>query len=382
MANTLPYRKAVGIVTCITNKPKVVQTYISQNNTNFTNPPSFNPETSLLLDQAWKYGGYRKMFGKYFWLNKKIKYFNFEQEIFGGLPQFIKSAELLEFNNVSFEPAKNPPNEVSKYTFKIKRKKSDEKFDLDSAFTFNLGGAETFQHFIQDCLPIIAMSKDFIVSNPAIVILIEKPNSNFKTQELLIRSLGIKNKIINTSKDKIIIKNLYYWNFKPFNARLVLPFDWYEKLYETLHEGVPNNNLEYLTLITRNESTRNFKDENLLSENLSNLSKKLNLKFIKIDSNESDVGIYQNILPRTKILIAMHGGACFNSIYLSNKSIFFEFIPTQNTNTTLNFISGLGIKYVPIPLEFNLTQMEPVPIGQENLGTIFDMAETLLKNYS
>jgi hypothetical protein len=26
--------------------------------------------------------------------------------------------------------------------------------------------------------------------------------------------------------------------------------------------------------------------------------------------------------------------------------------------------------------------MEPVPITQENLGTIFDMVETLLKNHS
>ena len=375
---TAPYIRTFGFVTWITMKKKIVFRSPESIDERISKPPHIDPNSIQLLKKCWKHGGYRKFFGRYIWSHKKIDYFDFKNNIYGGLPHFLKSAEVLKCTSIQYFPTSQPPNQVSKYTFTLKKAIVNRKYDFDEAFSFSTGGANSFQHFVQDCLPIIANTVEFLQNRPQLILLLEKPNINFTSQEILIRKLGIKNAIFYTGTVPLKIKNFYYWNFEPFNARLILPSSWYNRLNSCLEDLSIDKQKKYLTLITRKESTRNFQNEKDLIQNLKNIANELNLEFALIESHKANLIDYSETLPKTKILIAMHGGASFNSIFLTKNSIFFEFIPIQNTNSSINFVSGMGVHYVPVPVDFNLTQQTPIVIEKEQLCLIKRASDVLL----
>jgi hypothetical protein len=325
------------------------------------------------LKKCSKYGGYRKVFNKYYWSHRKLRYFDFNKKIYGGIPKIINNAQLCSVNKIDYYPNAIEGNNVSKYTFKIERNKS-HKFDIDNAIAFNFGGANSFQHFMQDCLPVINASRDLFIQNPEIAILLPEPVKSFGSRDLILKWLGINNKVINTNFEKISVYTLYFWRFKPFAAKYSLPNNWYKNLFNQLNFSKINLPADKLVLITRNEKSRNFSNIEEITNELKLLSKHLNLDLIVIDSSRADVSYYKNTLGRAKIIIAMHGGASYNLVFAHEDCLFFEFLPMQNTNSTINFVSGLGIRYIPVPINFSLLEnnirIDPQKIKQIGLISI------------
>ena len=341
----------------------------------------FNEKWLEELRKCYKYGGYKKKFGKFYWSHKKFKYFDFKASIFDGAPNFIKSANLLLLKEIEYFPRALKPNEVSKYMFKVKKNKSSS-FDFEFAISFDLGGADSFQHFVQDCLPIILMSKKILTSIPNLIILLPASNKNFPSQKELIRMLGITNQIIETDSKSFSIKNLYYWNFEPFNAKYILPEYWESILFKEYRKVNSNTKRNQIILITRNEKSRNFANLENIKKSLKNLAKDLNFDFKIIDSSVATLNDYKLEMPKAKVVLSMHGGANYNLIFCSEKTLFFEFIPMIETNTLINFFRHSGITYVPVPIDFRFKQSSDVAIPEEKLKEIQEISKQYVDEFS
>ncbi len=327
------------------------------------------------LNKCYKFGGYRKFLGKHYWSHRKFKYFDFQLNVFDGVPNFIKSANFLKVVNILYFPHAIRPNEVSKYTFKVKQLESND-FEIQDAISFNLGGADSFQHFVQDCLPIILISKKFLNSRSDLVILLPPANFNFKTRTELIRSLGITNKIVETGDKSISIGNLYYWNFEPFNAKYALPAAWTSNLFNAVRKTSTVH--DEIILITRNEETRNFANLKMIISVLNQLADDLNLKFKVMDSSTAKLSDYREEIPKAKVVVSMHGGANYNLLFASEKTIFFEFIPMKETNSLINFFKDSGITYIPVPIDFKFKQSEEVFIPEIKLIEVTEIAKGII----
>jgi hypothetical protein len=190
-----PHKKKLinieGLENSIDNEP-----YFSNQNVIFMD------EFKERFDKCLKSGGYKKYLGKWIWVNHKIKYFpQGENKIvnWGGVPNFIRKAKLVYLENSIIYPNKFPGYFNQKYTFYVKQQKI-KIYDLEKAISFNIGGANSFQHFMQDCLPIIVKSKKFLLENSDVRILLPKANTNFTSREDILNKAGITNQIIETDQ--------------------------------------------------------------------------------------------------------------------------------------------------------------------------------------
>ena len=86
------------------------------------------------------------------------------------------------------------------------------------------------------------------------------------------------------------------------------------------------------------------------------ISDDLNLDILVIESSSVDISVYKDALSCASIIVSMHGGANYNLMFANKNCIFFEFVPMHNTNSTIDFISGLGIRYIPVPLNFSFEE--------------------------
>lgn len=314
-----------------------------------TNPPYFPKIWISDLEKCYKYGGYRKFLNQYYWSHRKLQFFDFKKNLYGGIPKMIRNAQICSVGKIDYLPHEIEHNNVSKYTFRIRKSKSS-KFEIEKAFSFNFGGANSFQHFIQDCLPVIVASKDFLIRNPDIAVLLPKPLESFSSRSQILKWIGIKNLVIDTNFEKACIGEFYFWDFEPFTAKYTLPNVWYKKLYDEINYLELNSKTDKLVLITRNEKMRSFMNTDEIISELKLISDDLNLNLFVIESSSADISKYRDTLNCASIIVSMHGGANYNLIFANKDCIFFEFIPIHNSGSTIDLISGLGIRYIPVPL--------------------------------
>jgi len=316
----------------------------------------FLHEFSQSFSICSKNGGYKKFIGHWIWVNQKIMYFPTNQKKiinFGGVPNFITEADLVCATNAEIFPNKFENNYRQKYTFHITENKS-ENIDLEEAITFNVGGANLFQHFLQDCLPIIAMSKKFLAKNPTIPMLLPESNLNFETRDYFLKKMGISNKIIETNLiESLKIKYLYFWNFYPFNAQYCLP----PIFYKEMRGLIRNQNFFYkkrsIVLFIRIEKMRNFKNLEHLKKVLEKFAVLNNLDLEIVNTSSVEISKLNSKMKRALVVIGIHGGSMYNAILCQDDCTVIEFVPIKNTNSTINFLSFSGIKYLPIPGHFD-----------------------------
>jgi capsular polysaccharide biosynthesis protein len=145
-------------------------------------------------------------------------------------------------------------------------------------------------------------------------------------------------------------------------------------MYLNVQESNLILNPKNLVLITRNEKTRNFGNKNEVIRFFKELATASNLNFILLESDTTTLSEYKSSLENAKIVVALHGGANYNLIFAHRQCIFFEFIPTRNTNSLLNFIVSLGICYIPVPVDADFND-HFVYIGAEILEEISKIAK-------
>ena len=342
------------------------------------NDPYFSTENVLFIEEfqsrfdvCTKSGGYKKYVGKWIWVNHKIKYFSRKKSNivnWGGVPNFITKANLVYLENSLIYPNKFPGNFNQKYTFFIKQK-TQKKYDLNKALTFNIGGADSFQHFMQDCLPLIVKSKEFLTKNPDVYILLPKANDNFTNREVLLNKIGITNKVIETDHiTSLNIQFLYFWNFTPYNSKYNLPPIFYRGLRQALKPNNESGTNKTIVLLVRREIMRKFKNELEVTEYLKRISNMYHLDLIILDTSVENIDSICKKMDQAIIIIGIHGGSTYNTIFCPSECAIIEIIPMRNTNTNINYLAYSGIKYIPFPLDFDLLDEEvEVPINELDL---------------
>lgn len=330
-----------------------------------------------LLARCSKNGGYRNFLGHFFWSHGYLRYFDLKNEIYGGIPDIETECSINCLNEVDYFPNAIEGNNVSKFTFKV-NKNSSGIFDHEEGFAFNLSGANYFQHFVQDCYPILAASKVFLNKNSNIPIFMPPFEGDIITRLELIRDLGIKNEIIETSGKVLSVRKLYYWEFKPFPAKYSLPHIFYRILRDELSyiNNCKKNNK--LILITRKEMHRSFENESEIINKCSDIAKLLNLSMIVINSKNASLQDWKNHISEARVIIGMHGGALFNLVYAKTNTLLFEFVPTIGTDSVVNTLTMLGIKVIPVPIEFLKNQTEPIYIPMETFNEILKITQKMM----
>jgi len=309
-----------------------------------------------LLEKCQINGGYKKILKFWLWINHNFKYFpeNAQHSFnYGGLPNFITSASLVKIEDVKIFPNKYLGNYRQKYTFFLKRHR-DRVFDFENLITFNIGGAQTFQHFMQDCFPIIAQTKHFLLRNPDIPILMPEPDTKFKSRDFFLERLGVANKIIGSNSiQSLRVKRLYFWNFLPFNAQYSLPPIFYQTLRSEMTSASTFPKERTLLLFTRREKTRNLKNELAFVEQLKNLACRYKLNFEVLDTSKATQELVVETIKQARIIIGVHGGSMFNTIFCPSDCTIIEIVPTSRTNSTLHYQVFSGLTYIPFPSEFD-----------------------------
>lgn len=312
-------------------------------------------------------GGYKKYFKHWLWVNHDFKYFpkNSARKLyFGGLPNFITSASLVKIDNVEIFPNKYLGNYRQKYTFYLKSNERNEH-DLESLITFNIGGAQSFQHFMQDCLPIIAQTKSFLLDNLDVPILLPEPDKNFKNRNYLFEKLKITNTIIGSNSiQSLRVKKVYFWNFLPFNAQYSLPPKFYKTLRSELTSGSTLSKKRTILLFTRREKTRNLKNQSQVIELLKTIAHRYNLSIEVLNTSEASIELITQAVKQARVIVGIHGGSMYNAIFCSNDCTVIEIIPTSKTNSTLHYLAFSGVTYIPFPCKFDFYDyFVDVPIG-------------------
>jgi len=345
---------------------------------NIENEPYFSTENVIFIeefrsrfDACAKNGGYKKYFGKWIWVNHTIKYFPQKQRNivnWGGVANFITKANLVYLENSIIYPNKFPGNFKQKYTFYIKQK-TQKEYDLNKAISFNVGGAESFQHFMQDCLPIIAKSQAFLAKNPDICILLPKASKNFKNREYILNKFGVTNRIIETDQiTSLNIRFLYFWNFTPYNSKYNLPPIFYKELRKALTLNIESAKNRAIVLFIRRENMRKFKNEFEITKCLKLISDLHQLDLIVIDTSIENIDSISKKTKQAIVIIGIHGGNTYNAIFCPSDCAIIEIVPIRNTNKNINYLSYSGIKYIPFPLNFNLLDEEvEVPVDELNM---------------
>lgn len=241
--------------------------------------------------------------------------------------------------------------------------------ELDKVFPLSNYGANCWQHFVQDNLPILFFSRDFLINNPDVVILTylendsrweqwNKNRTQSSVREYFFDKLGIKNQVVEfpwryyLDKVEYSAKCNELYNFE---SNVQLPVFWwnnffYREISEFLwkdEEPSLKNNVIY---VRRNETiSRRFSNEGEVVNCLSEYSKNNNLNFVIFEAKDHTLDEISSIFRDAHTVIAPHGGANYNIIFCPKGIKFVEYVFTDCMYSLYNIASSLELDYYMVP---------------------------------
>jgi hypothetical protein len=239
------------------------------------------------------------------------------------------------------------------YSSIITESTSQVKADLKMAVFMDVSGAGSFQHFIQDCLPIISLIQDLPEITKEIPIIVREPDHNFFSFQSYLEGINCQNPIhFLRSGASITVEQLYFFRFDPFNALYSLPPLLYESTYSKFHSlghSAPTEKRN-VVLVNRNEKIRNFDDIELIVAQLETWCRQKNLDLTVFDPKTSNFNEIRKVFSKTKYVFAVHGGANYNMIWAPPDATLVEFIPTKSTDSLFHMTLSYGQNYLPYAL--------------------------------
>lgn len=288
------------------------------------------------------------------WYPKSFKYFGSHGSLFGGLISGFRALNLNLWSSLYLLPNFSRRNGLNFNVFyiqrKLKRSNSQEVSHVSALLCLDLGGAESFQHFISDVLPLLLPFRNFLQRNPDIRIGLPE-SSGGGVHRLLLDWIGVQNGIVFLDSSPFFVNKLFTITAEPKNYVYSVPSSLIYDLASHLRlSKSPQNKI---ALFYRNQKTRNIANFIEIESWLRNFCRNIGYELLIIDTNKLDIASVRNLLSDCKILISPHGGACYNVVFLRKDSLFVEFIPTRNTNTVEYFARSSGVNYLPIPIDYD-----------------------------
>lgn len=307
-----------------------------------------------------------------FWTSRYLSQFkglpNIQQTRNFGIG-IIKSAKFKNLDQVEIS-SEEIPSSLNIYNHAITSSKT--RSDLDEAFYMCVNGASSFQHFIEDCLPILGLAKKTLDKRPFIPIILKKPDSNFHDFDFFFELLDIKNPKVFIEEGSIRVKNLHIIDFYPFNAIYCLPKDMYQSVHELVALKNPSltNKEKNLVVITRQQATRNYADLSVIREEAIQWSEIMGLNPIFIDPSSESLSTVKHVFSNAKYIFGIHGGAIYNVIFAPKNATLIEIVPTKDSQSLMHMVMSFGLNYFPYAIEAHFNDAK-IPIGKDDFRCIF-----------
>jgi hypothetical protein len=288
----------------------------------------------------------------YFWTSQYLKYFS-------GLPKIsytrnfgsgiIRSAQFSLMQRVEIERFELS-NSLNIYSHKISSNAKEPL--LNEAFYLCVNGADSFQHFVQDLLPILCLAREFLNKHSQVAIILKKPNEKFSDFDSFFELLGISNPKIFIEDRNLSVENLYILNFDPLNALYCLPKDLYARAYKCIALQISDTKEvnRSLLLFQRQEATRNFYDNDFIKEELKSRALEHGLDLVVIDPNFLNLTEIVREIKRSKYIFGVHGGAMYHMIFAPLDTTVIEFVTIEDTDSLLHLANSFGLRYLPFAI--------------------------------
>jgi len=319
------------------------------------------PSNLSLLEKCQKSGSwvinYLPMGRPYIWTSKQRRYFLGLPNISHSLaadPSLLKSVRLQKYLNCQVSTDAASDQSLNIYSSYVNQTVKDP--DIDKAILMDVSGGESFQHFIQDCLPLISLIQQFPEIPDDAPLIIRRPAPEFLSFETYLKKLNINNPIIFTDEySSLQIKELYLLQFEPFNATYSIPPLLYQFMYEKFqsNSSPQREGNRIAIVIDRRETIRNFDNLSLLYKSLNHWCKEHSLILKLINIKELTLEEIQNAFSQAKFVFAIHGGGNYNMIWAPKDCTLIEFVPTEATDSLFHLVLSFGQTYLPYALPHN-----------------------------
>lgn len=225
------------------------------------------------------------------------------------------------------------------------------KYDIEKAYPLLNFEARSWQHFMQDSLPILMFGLDFLKQNPEIDILIYEPTSWIKDTFLEVMSyFNLDNKVIFIPYGVEIvlgIKTLYN-----FEANPTVPVCWWNNwFYEEAHKLFNQSNENKNVIIIARQKSRYIENFDEISDTLEQYALQNNLNFYKIDPGSFHPRELFSIFNKAHTVLCPNGGASFNMMFCNKNTKFIEVGFTEWSYILYNIASAIKLKYYVLPIK-------------------------------
>lgn len=337
-----------------------------------TNPKKYGrtmvlEKSKKKIDYCSRPGGWINVGKKFFWYPKNLPYFPYPLNLAscGGVTAQEAIGRLFLKHNVLLVLGCDDVNNLRRNSFCTQKEYNYKSvpFNYDSVLVFDIQGSESFQHFMLEVVPAIADCRSFLKNNPKVEILVRR-GSNFSTQKFIISALGLLNKVSEFDSKSVIFAKEFYWHeFDPGDFVCNAPLQSFYRAGQLLKASIEPKKL--ITILVRSNGVRQIKNLSELERVISNWSIKFGFELKVLDTDKEDFNYVYELFRSAKYIIAMHGGANYNSIFMSKTSVFIEYIPKIETESVLRFVTGSGTDYGMIVVDAEKSaQNIVVPIGE------------------
>ena len=240
---------------------------------------------------------------------------------------------------------------------------SDGEYDLNKVYSLLNFEGKSWQHFTQDCLPILIFAIDFLKENSDVDLLIYEPHTwKVETFFELMKYFNLDNKVVFIPHGfdyELNVKTLYN-----FDANPTIPTWWWNNwFYEEIKKFIPSSKINKNVILIERPNFRSLKNSNEIAEILEEYSIKNKLNFCRFNPSDLESEEVFNIFSEAHTDVSPHGGANYNMIFCNSNTKFIELCFTDCMYTLYNIACSIRCKYYIIPAEgHNNTQNFYLPI--------------------
>lgn len=277
----------------------------------------------------------------------------------GGIANDIKRFQILEMNEVFYFSNCLKVNGLNMFSFKINKTYRTFKGEkrIGQAISLEIGGADTFQHFSQDCLPLLSYLKVKGILSASIPIILKKPLAKHENIYMILKLFFSEYNFFFVSEgDTLFISKLFVPQFKPRNYVWSLPREMLHSVKTLVANArISAETSNSLIFLERGQNKmRNLQNSDKVMNEFSKLAIDLGLEFDCIDTSNTELSDIALRVAQAKIIVGIHGGSMYNLMFAQARTLVVEIVPREDTNSVLNFTIGLDHYYLPISLAFNI----------------------------
>jgi hypothetical protein len=226
---------------------------------------------------------------------------------------------------------------------------SNGEYDLDRVYPLLNFEGKSWQHFTQDCLPILVFGIDFLKENPDVDLLVYEPHTwKYETFFELMKYFDLDNKVIFIPHGfdcEFNVKTLYN-----FDATPTMPTWWWNTwFYEQIHSILPTSDINKNVILVERPNLRSLKNSDEIAQILMEYAYENSLNFIRFNPSDLKPDELFKIFSEAHTVVSPHGGANYNMIFCNSNTKFIELCFTDCMYSLYNIAASIKCKYYIIP---------------------------------